>query len=178
MSRVVLDLGCGNRKTPGAIGVDSNPRTQADVIHSLEVLPYPFETSTADEIVMDNSLEHLDNPIQVLEELHRVGKPGALIVIHVPYFRAHWAYNDPTHKRFYSVETFAHFDPAHPYSKLYPYSPAQFTVESVTFNERIARGPLATIVKAVANRWPTRYEQHLSHLFPLDELTFRLRVIK
>lgn len=178
MSPTILDLGCGNRKTPGAIGVDSNPRTQADVIHSLETFPYPFSDSSVDEIVMDNSLEHLDDPIRVLEELHRIGKPGALIRIYVPYFRAHWAYNDPTHKRFYSAEAFAHFDPAHAYNKLYPYSKATFTVERILFNERIKRGPLYSLVKAVANRWPTRYETHLSHFFPLDELTFHLRVLK
>ena len=178
MARTVLDLGCGNRKTPGAVGVDSNPRTQADVVHSLEKFPYPFADASADEIVMDNSLEHLDDPIRVLEELHRVGKPGALIRIYVPYFRAHWAYNDPTHKRFYSVEAFYHFDPAHPYHQLYPYSTAKFTVERVIFNERIRRGPLRSLAKWIANLWPTRYEDHLSHWLPLDELTFHLRVLK
>lgn len=177
-ARVVLDLGCGNRKTPGSVGVDCNPRTQADVIHSLEVFPYPFPDSHADEIVMDNSFEHLDDPIRVLEELHRVGKPGALVLLHLPYFRAHWAFNDPTHKRFYSVETFHHFDPSHPYSALYPYTTARFRVESVTFNERIRRGPIRTLAKAFANRWPQRYEDLLSHLVPLDELSVRLRVLK
>jgi SAM-dependent methyltransferase len=174
----ILDIGCGMRKKPGAIGLDCNPATQADVIHSLEVFPYPFPDSEFDLVYADNSLEHLDNVIGALEEIHRITKGGATVKIIVPYFRAHWAYNDPTHKRFFSSETMYHFDPAHPYSKLYPYSKAKFAVERIVFNETIKRGPVYSIIKAIANRWPHRYESHLSHLFPLDELTFYLRTIK
>lgn len=173
-----LDLGCGNRKREGWLGVDSNPAVKPDVLHSLEQFPYPFPDSHADEIVMDNCLEHLQEQLKVLEELHRVAKPGALITLHVPYFRAHWAYNDPTHVRFFSVETFYHFDPAHPYRAIYPYSKAEFTVEAVVFNERITRGPIRGLVKIIANLWPVRYEDWISHIVPLDELTFRLRVLK
>ena len=175
---VRLDLGCGNRKRRGWTGVDSNPAVKPDVLHSLDVFPYPFPESHADEIVMDNSLEHLNEQIKVLEELHRISKPDALITLHVPYFRAHWAFNDPTHVRFFSVETFYHFDPSHPYHGLYPYSPAHFRVEAVVFNERITRGPVRTLAKWFANRWPVRYEDWFSHLVPLDELTFRLRTLK
>lgn len=173
-----LDLGCGRRKRSGWTGVDSNPAVSPDVLHSLDVFPYPFKDSSVDEIVMDNCLEHLHEQLKVMEELHRISKPGALITLHVPYFRAHWAYNDQTHVRFFSVETFYHYDPAHPYSEIYPYIKAKFTVESVTFNERISRGPVRTLAKWIANRWPVRYEDCLSHLIPLDELTFRLRAIK
>ena len=56
----VLDLGCGNRKKPGAIGVDINPNAQADIIHDLNKFPYPFEDSTFDEIYADNTIEHLE----------------------------------------------------------------------------------------------------------------------
>lgn len=178
MSALRLDLGCGRRKREGWTGVDSNPAVSPDVLHSLERFPYPFADSSVDEVVMDNSLEHLHDQLGVMEELHRVAKPGALITLHVPYFRSHWAFNDPTHVRFFSVEAFYHFDPSHPYHELYPYSKARFAVEAVVFNERIARGPVRSLAKRLANRWPVRYEDWLSHLVPLDELTFRLRALK
>jgi len=38
----ILDVGCGTNKHPGAIGLDYNPRTGADVIHDLNEVPYPF----------------------------------------------------------------------------------------------------------------------------------------
>jgi len=39
---MILDVGCGNNKTPGAIGLDVNPRTQADVLADADRHPLPF----------------------------------------------------------------------------------------------------------------------------------------
>jgi predicted SAM-dependent methyltransferase len=177
-----LDLGCGSRKQAEMVGIDINPRSQADVIHDLNRFPYPFEDSTFDEIYADNSLEHLDDTVRVMEELHRICKPGSLIRIIVPYFRARWAFVDPTHRHFFTVDSFGYFDPSHPFNQRYGYSQATFTTEKIRFNEKITeRGlvkPLRVLLKAFANRWPARYEAYLSHLFPLDELTFYLRTVK
>src|SRR5437764_140803 len=35
-----LDVGCGWNKTPGAIGIDVNPKAHADVVHDLGSIPY------------------------------------------------------------------------------------------------------------------------------------------
>lgn len=174
----VLDLGCGNRKRAGAIGIDIIPNPGVDVVHDLDRYPYPFDTSTFDEIFADNVLEHLESIIKAVEELHRITKPGGLIKVIVPYFRAKWAFIDPTHKHFFTTESFTYFEPGHPHSKLYNYSPARLAVEKIVFNETIRRSMITTAVKAIANAWPQRYERFLGHLYPLDELTFYLRVIK
>ena len=174
----ILDLGCGNKKTPGSIGIDINPLSDADVIHDLNSLPYPFEDSSFDEIIADNVLEHLDNVIQIMEELSRISRNGAIIKVYVPYFRSHWACIDPTHRHFFTVDSFAYFDPDHIISKLYKYSNSRFKVEKVLFNERIKNGFIKSALVKIANRWPTRYESYLSQLFPLDELTFYLVNLK
>ncbi len=177
-----LDLGCGNRKREGTIGIDCNPKTCADVIHDLNIFPYPFEGSSFDEIYADNVLEHLDDLIKVLEELYRIAKPNALIRVDVPYFRAKWAYIDLTHKHFFTSESFTYFDPSHVHNRLFPYSEAKFKVERVVFNERIEEkgfiGAIKRLIKKIADRSPKRYEDTLSHLFPLDEITFYVRAIK
>jgi SAM-dependent methyltransferase len=174
----VLDLGCGNRKRPGAVGVDHNPETAADVVHSLDVFPYPFETSSFDEIYADNVVEHLGDVIKVMEELHRLCKPGGTVTVIVPYFRAQWAFIDPTHRHFFTVDSFSYFDPSHPHCALYDYTKARFSVEKVAFNDGIERGAVVRAVVWLANRWPGRYERYLGHLFPLDALTFVLRTLK
>lgn len=178
----VLDLGCGNRKRPGAIGIDINPNTDADIVHDLNELPYPFKNSTFDEILGDNVIEHLDDVIKVMEELHRISKPGALVKIVVPYFRARWAFIDPTHKHFFTVDSFSYFDPEHLHHKLYNYSKATFKIEKIIFNEMIARrgslGWFFGLLKIIANKWPGRYETYFSHLMPLDSLTFYLKTLK
>jgi predicted SAM-dependent methyltransferase len=82
----ILDLGCGKKKRPVAIGVDYSDRHNADVIHDLNVSPYPFKSNTIDQVYLDNVLEHLYKPMQVMEEIHRITKPGGIAKVIVPYF--------------------------------------------------------------------------------------------
>ena len=174
----ILDLGCGNRKRPGAVGVDMNDRTDADVVHDLNVFPYPFPDSSFDEIYLDNVLEHLDDVIRVMEEVYRLSTPNAKVKVIVPYFRAHWAFIDPTHRHFFTVDSFAYYDPVHPICRRYDYTTARFGVEKVVFNETISGRFTTRIMSRLANTWPRRYELYLSHLFPLDDITYYLRVLK
>jgi SAM-dependent methyltransferase len=163
---------------PGATGVDMNRQSEADVIHDLNVLPYPFEASVADEIHLDNVLEHLDDVVGILGELHRIGTPGALVRIVVPYFRSRWAAIDPTHRHAFTVSSFAYFDPSHAFFDRYRYTSATFRVEQVAFNEGWPQNGLRGLLVRYANRNPEAYEARMSHLVPLDELTVRLRVVK
>jgi len=174
----ILDLGCGTRKRPGAIGLDINPQCNADIIHDLSRFPYPFEDNSFSEVYVDNVLEHLDDVIRTMEELHRICLDGALVKVIVPYFRSHWAFIDPTHRRYFTVDSFAYFDPDSPISLIYPYSRARFSPQQVVFNENIPTRMGKGLVKWLANRWPSRYERFLGHLVPLDDLTFYLRVVK
>lgn len=171
----VLDIGCGNRKRAGSIGLDINPATDADVVHDLNEFPYPFEDSSFDEVHADNVIEHLDSVLAVMEEIHRISRPGALVRIVVPYFRSRWAWIDPTHQHAFTVDSFSYFDRTHVHSRLYNYSAARFDLERLVFNESI---PGKRAVRWLANRQPVRYEAKLSHLLPLDDLTFYLRVVK
>jgi SAM-dependent methyltransferase len=175
---VILDLGCGSKKRPGAIGVDINLASGADVIHDLDVYPYPFETSTADEIYLDNVLEHLVDVVATLEEIHRIGKPECLVRIDVPYFRSRWSAVDPTHRHAFTADSLGYFDPSHPFFNQYHYSSARFTVQRVLFNDRFPSDGVRALIARAANRWPERYEQHVAPILPLDELTFLLRVLK
>ncbi|RCK78597.1 MAG: hypothetical protein OZSIB_1319 [Candidatus Ozemobacter sibiricus] len=167
---------------PGSLGLDLLPWTQADIIHDLNQFPYPFPDSTFEGVHADNVLEHLERPIRVMEEIHRITKPGARIEIIVPYFRSKYAFTDPTHRTFFGIDSFAYFDPTHPTSQQYPYTQARFAIEKRVFNEGMTfTGPMRFLIHAVtrfANRWPQRYEYFLGHLFPLDQLTFVLRTIK
>jgi len=171
---LVLDLGCGRRKRSGAIGVDVDPACGADVVHDLERFPYPFDDAVADEVYLDNVIEHLDDVVATMTEVHRICRPGAMVRVDVPYFRSRWAAIDPTHRHLFTIDSFAYFDPDHPFSTQYGYSPARFRVERRIFNERFSAGGFHGMVARVANRRPGLYESRFSHLYPLDELTFIL----
>jgi predicted SAM-dependent methyltransferase len=170
----ILDLGCGNKKRPGAIGVDFNDRTAADVIHNLNAFPYPFDDASVDEVYLDNILEHLDEPLKVMEEVYRIVRPGGRVKVIVPYFRSLWAFIDPTHQHFFTVSSFAFYDPDHIICKRYDYTLARFKTEKIVFNETLESSWFKRVVMVIANRWPWRYEYHLSHLYPLDDITYSL----
>jgi len=173
--QLTLDLGCGNKKRPGTVGVDFNDRTAADVIHDLNVFPYPFEDASVDHVYLDNTLEHLDDVLRVMEEVYRIVKPGGTVKVIVPYFRSLWAFIDPTHRHFFTVSSFAFYDPDHIICQRYDYTLARFKTEKIVFNETLQSSPFKSMMMAIANRWPWRYEYHLSHLYPLDDITYYLR---
>ena len=175
-----LDLGCGARKREGFKGVDVLPFQGVDIVHDLNRLPYPFSANSIEEIWMDNVLEHLDGPLRIVEEIHRICAPDASVTVKVPYFRSYYATIDPTHRNFFGVHWFRYFDPDDELCKRYRYSDACFKQQGLLFDEGFASSwrSFRPLIRAFANRHPRQYEARFSHLFPLDQLTFRLVVKK
>ena len=176
-SKLVLDLGCGQNKKKGSIGVDLLSSAKPDVMHDLNKFPYPFESNTVDYVHMDNVLEHLNEPLDVLGEVHRILKPGGVAKIVVPYFRSVWAHIDPTHKHFFTVQSFIYFDSENKLSDKYKYVDYRYRVLRTVFNEDLDNGALRLPLVLFANRFPLKYEVYLSHLLPLDDLTFYIKKV-
>ncbi len=105
----ILDIGCGRNKTPGAIGIDSNPRSAADVIHDLDNVPYPFPDNEFDLIIGNQVIEHVGDVLAVVAELHRIARPGAIIRLDTPHYSDVASYTDPTHRRHLTTESFSYF---------------------------------------------------------------------
>lgn len=105
----ILDVGCGPSKFPGSIGVDMNPRTAADVLCHLDRGRLPFADNSFDEIRAVHFIEHVEDPIATMEELHRVARPGGTIFIVTPHYSDLSSYTDPTHRRHLSTESFHYF---------------------------------------------------------------------
>jgi len=120
----------------------------------------------------------LDDVLKVMEEVYRISSDGAQVKVIVPYFRSRWACIDPTHQHFFTVDSFAYFDPDSEICRRYDYTLARFKLEQVVFNETIPGGLTKRLMTSVANRKPRAYETYLSHLFPLDDITFYLRTVK
>jgi len=107
----ILDVGCGANKTEGAVGLDNNPRTAADVIHDLGDLPYPFADNEFDLVVSNHVIEHVPDVMAFIGELHRVTRPGGRIKLITPHYtNPYWA-NDPTHRNHINSYTFNTFVP-------------------------------------------------------------------
>ena len=98
--RVCIDLGCGQNKKEGFIGVDKYPAPGVDIVHDLEVFPWPFEDNSVDEAHSSHHLEHIDGDkrLPFFQELYRVMKPGATALFITPSADSNRAIQDPTHK--------------------------------------------------------------------------------
>lgn len=102
----ILDVGCGDAKVPGAIGIDKADLTGVDVVHDLNQFPWPLDDETFDEIYMNDIIEHLDDSIKVMEQVYRLLKPGGKVYIRVVYWNHRYSYGDPTHVKVFNEITF------------------------------------------------------------------------
>ncbi len=94
----VLDVGCGINKYPGAIGLDRNPNTAADVIADLDRFPFPFEDSSFREVRAIHVIEHVADVIRTMEEFWRLLAPGGRAFIVTPHYTDFSSFCDPTHR--------------------------------------------------------------------------------
>ncbi|MBN1822898.1 MAG: class I SAM-dependent methyltransferase [Endomicrobiales bacterium] len=99
----ILDVGPGYHKYPGAVGIDSNPLAKPDVSHDLNVYPWPLKDNEFDMVYTSHCLEHLSDPKKAVEEIWRVARPGADVIIQVPHFSSRVAWTDIEHTRAFSI---------------------------------------------------------------------------
>ena len=168
----VLDVGCGSAKHPGAVGLDISADTDADVVHDLDEFPYPIEDDSFDQVLLQDVIEHVREPIKVMDELHRICRPGARIQLRTPHFSSILAYSDPTHLHFYSAEAirtlseprFAH------------YTQVRMNVVHVTLDMWL---PFRVSgIAALANRFKMPYETYFAFWFPTMNIRAEFEVVK
>jgi SAM-dependent methyltransferase len=182
-SKSILDVGCGQNKVVGAIGIDSNPRSHADVIHDLGVFPYPFENDRFDEIVCRHVLEHVPDVIGLITELHRITKAGGRLKIVTPHYsNPDWA-TDPTHRNHFNSYSFTCFVQNKTPFPFY----TDIELQPVRTHVSLANLWRALGIEFLVNldeRWPalrfTRkfWEFYLSTILRGKELWFELEVVK
>jgi len=95
-SPVIVDLGCGNNKQPGSIGIDER-RTPAVNIRS-NAVSIALRDSSVDKLYATCLLEHFDKPQDVLLEVHRVLKPTGEAIFRLPNLGTYSAHLDTTHR--------------------------------------------------------------------------------
>jgi SAM-dependent methyltransferase len=109
----VLDVGCGKNKTPGAIGIDRNPATAADVLCDLDHTPYPFADNSFDRLQAIHVIEHVSDVIRAMEEFHRLVRPGGRVRVVTPHYSDSSSFCDPTHRWHLNSFSFRYFGEDH-----------------------------------------------------------------
>jgi len=105
-NKSVLDIGCGaGGKSLFYLSEGANNVVGVDVVEKYKEESYllrdklnlkgfefvctdaadmPFEAETFDTVIMNDAMEHVDKPIDVLKEVYRVLKPGGKVYINFP----------------------------------------------------------------------------------------------
>ena len=164
-----LNLGAGNDLRPDHVNHDIVALPGIAVVHDLNRYPWPWADGSVDEILARDLLEHLDDFMAAMEEMHRILKPGGIARVKVPYWNSWCRHADPTHKRGFHELTFHFFDPASPYcQERHYYTKARFSILSETFvlvpfTPHLALPGVGEI--RVSGRWTKRLTGLVGNLF-------------
>ena len=134
---IKLDIGCGNHKDPGWGGMDIQRLPDVDIVHDLNIHPWPLEADSVDEAKAWHIIEHIPpvcvtekgtrRPfIEFMNECWRVLKVGGKLDIETPYGSSDGFMHDPTHCNQVDEITFEHFDSQ--YTRYRTYLPRPWTI--------------------------------------------------
>lgn len=112
------------------VGIDFRPFSSVQVVADI-TKRLPFQGGSFDVVVASNTLEHIPNTEEALAELHRVLKPGGLLLVTIPFLmRIHqkpYDFNRYTHYKllwlfrralFKDIETSALSEPVEVYRSI------------------------------------------------------------
>lgn len=110
-----LNIGAGLTREKGFTNVDyvsckdEKGNEYTDIICDIEKQPLPFDDNSVDEILCNETLEHMEDLITVMNEMWRVLKPEGFLKGRVPHFGSKGSIADPTHKRWFIPDSFNYF---------------------------------------------------------------------
>jgi SAM-dependent methyltransferase len=168
---VKLNLGCGNKKRPGFVGVDRYPCEAADLICDVSK-GLPFQDDAIDAVHMDNLIEHVSDIPALMREVVRVSKYRAHITVITPHFSSLASWRDPTHLHHLSYFSFDHFEKFA--ARHYVGGGLKIVGRKLSFG-----GGLLGLTGRLLFMWsPETYEKKFCFIFRASTLTFELEVTK
>lgn len=166
-----LNLGCGNKRMEGYLGIDRYPCTAAALLCDLG-RRLPFRDDSVDSFLLDNVVEHIADIPSLMMEIARIGKPGAQVTVITPHFTSLSSWKDPTHIHHLSYFSFDHFEK--PSVSHYVGSGLRVVSRRLSFGG----GLLGLIGRALFALSPETYEKKYCFLFRASTLHFQLEVVR
>jgi SAM-dependent methyltransferase len=99
MTLLKLNLGAGTLPERGWVNVDVVALPGIDVVHDLDVFPWPWPDGAADRVRAYDVFEHVWHPLPFMRECWRVLRPGGVLDLHTVHHGSPNYHRDPDHKR-------------------------------------------------------------------------------
>jgi SAM-dependent methyltransferase len=109
MRPIMIDIGCGENKEEGYLGIDRYNGDYVDLVLDLETMKLPFKEDSVNHVVTYHCLEHLNNLKGLLDEIWRVLKPNSQFFVCVPYFHNYINIANPYHVQNFNEHSFRFF---------------------------------------------------------------------
>ena len=166
-----INLGCGNKKMAGFVGVDRFPCEAADLLCDI-TMALPFTNDSLEEVYLDNVIEHIQDIPALMREIVRVAKSGAIVTIITPHFTSIVSWRDPTHLHHFSYFSFDHFTKP----SVAHYMGGRF--EIIRRRLSFGGGILGLLGRLIFSISPDFYERKFCFIFRASTLMCELQVIK
>jgi hypothetical protein len=173
---LVLDIGCGKKKQePGAIGLDRQPESAADVRCDLACFMWPLADNCAYRVYLSHFLEHQPDILRVMAEVHRIAKPDAEVIIVTPHYSSADSYSDPTHVHHLGIHSLDYF--VRDSFQDFTYGAGGFRIleRRLTFGGNLLLDNLGRLLATISLDF---YEKHLAWIFPARNIYCKLSVVK
>ncbi len=166
-----LNLGCGEKLLDGWVNIDKYPSSSSIIFGDIQQ-GLTYDDSVADEILLDNVIEHIQSIPDVMKEAHRLLKGGGKIHIYTPHYTSHSSWRDPTHVHhlsFFSFDMFCKERNSHYLGG------ALFKIskKKLSFG-----GGVSLIGRLIFSLSPEIYERKFCYLFPASTLYVCLEAVK
>lgn len=173
-----LNVGSGTDVRKNYVNLDKFNFKGTDVVWDIDKTPFPFKDSSFSEILIKHVIEHVEDVVAFMSEIHRISKPGAKIVIEVPYFSGVDAIGDPTHKHFFAAKTFDFFEKGKMGNENYFEKSQGMDFKINKIKIVFSNNKFLKIFNGFVNINHKIYERFFAHIFPSQIILAELRTRK
>lgn len=143
-SGIRLDIGCGEHKQPNFVGMDVQLLPGVDIVHDVNIHPWPLPDECAVVAMCSHLVEHIPTTafrpdghtwfpfVEFMDEVWRVLKVGGQFAVSCPHGWSPGQLQDPTHCHALNENTWSYFDPEAYDGILYSfYKPKPWKIENL-----------------------------------------------
>lgn len=108
-----LDVGCGQFKQKGFIGLDQYKQPGVDIVHDIQQFPWPVPDSSCFQVLMSHIWEHIEPKYRfaVMDEVWRITRHDGQLLLSCPYAGSFLEAAHPAHYMCPNEAAFQFFDP-------------------------------------------------------------------